>query len=201
MENRWDVRHDAQSGLCPASSVIISGSENYAKGNRSVTIELTPDDEEVLADLLLEWEDAQDSPVPKSAEVLCGPRRDLVDELNRRIDELRSMNRLMIDFTAKTRLMEPAEYDSINAPHCPTIAGFRVLGEIGRGGMGIVYKAIQLNLKRPVALKLINDMSQNPKMLVSRLRDEAEALGKLNHEHVIQVYDVRGGPRGHSIMC
>ena len=155
-----------------------------------MTRELSPDDEELLADLLLQWEDSLDSAEPRTAELLCGQRADLVVELSRRMSALGSMDRLMTDRRARTRLMDPAEFENISAPDCPSIPGFRILGEIGRGGMGIVYKAVQLNLDRHVALKLINSLSQNPKMLISRLRVEAESLAKLNHEHVIRVHDV-----------
>ena len=155
-----------------------------------MTRKLSPDDEELLADLLLRWEDSLDSTEPQTAELLCGQRADLVVELSRRMSALGSMDRLMTDGRARTRLMDPAEFESISAPDCPSIPGFRILGEIGRGGMGIVYKAVQLNLGRHVALKLINSLSQNPKMLISRLRVEAESLAKLNHEHVIRVHDV-----------
>ena len=65
--------------------------------------DLLPDDEELLADLLLDWEDSQSSPPVKTPEELCHDRMDLADELKRRIEMLASMNRLMVDHSAETR--------------------------------------------------------------------------------------------------
>ncbi|HEY0982153.1 protein kinase domain-containing protein [Schlesneria sp.] len=147
-------------------------------------------DEELLADLLLDWEDACHSQTPKSPEQLCGPRTDLVHELTRRIEILGCMDRMLGARLAETRSMSEDEFARILPPDLPSVPGFRVMDEIGRGGMGIVYKATQLNLERDVALKLINNLSQRPQVLIARLRNEADALARLNLENVIRVIDV-----------
>jgi WD40 repeat protein len=72
----------------------------------------------------------------------------------------------------------------------PTIPGYRILGELGRGGMGVVYKAEQVSLKRLVALKMILGTSVAGAQQRERFRTEAEALARIHHAGIVQVYEV-----------
>jgi WD40 repeat protein len=72
----------------------------------------------------------------------------------------------------------------------PMVPGYEILGELGRGGMGNVYRARQLRLNRLVALKLVRADSmvapaQRPRFLV-----EGEVLARLQHPNVVQIYDI-----------
>ncbi|MDX2039316.1 MAG: protein kinase [Isosphaeraceae bacterium] len=80
-----------------------------------------------------------------------------------------------------------AEGDASNMPG--RVAGFVIESELGRGGMGVVFKARQPGLARTVALKMIRDVDARSGM-VSRLRREAAVLARLQHPNIVQIHEV-----------
>jgi WD40 repeat protein len=72
----------------------------------------------------------------------------------------------------------------------PTVDGYRIDHELGRGGMGVVYQARQILLNRTVALKMVLAGAQAPAEAVARFLAEAEAIARVRHPNVVQVYAV-----------
>ncbi|MBL8896622.1 MAG: protein kinase [Planctomycetes bacterium] len=70
------------------------------------------------------------------------------------------------------------------------IGGYRLLSLLGRGGMGTVYRALQMSLDREVALKLLSPELCAEPGFVEQFQREARAAGQLNHPNIVQVYDV-----------
>ncbi len=72
----------------------------------------------------------------------------------------------------------------------PEVPGFVIGDELGRGGMGVVYLARQVGLGRDVALKMISASGQVGPDVAARFRAEAEAIARLHHPQVVQIFAV-----------
>ncbi len=70
------------------------------------------------------------------------------------------------------------------------LGDFRIIREIGRGGMGVVYEAEQQSLKRHVALKILGPTMANSPRQLARFRSEAKAVAQLHHTNIVSVYGV-----------
>lgn len=79
---------------------------------------------------------------------------------------------------------EPAESVPIIVP------GYRIVAPLGKGGMGEVYKAVQLSLNRPVAIKLLPQRVAEDKDRLQRLHAEAALAAKIHAAHVLPVFDI-----------
>ncbi len=68
------------------------------------------------------------------------------------------------------------------------LGDFEIIGELGRGGMGVVYEARQVSLNRKVALKVISSALGLSSKAKVRFQREAEAAGKLHHTNIVPIY-------------
>src|SRR3954454_24041893 len=72
----------------------------------------------------------------------------------------------------------------------PRVPGYEVIGVLGRGGVGVVYRAVHLKLHRTVALKMLLAGAFATRAERQRFAREAELVAGLRHPNVVQVYDV-----------
>jgi serine/threonine protein kinase/tetratricopeptide (TPR) repeat protein len=72
----------------------------------------------------------------------------------------------------------------------PVVAGYEILGPLGRGGMGLVYQARKLESGQVVALKMIRGGAQAELRDLARFRTEAEAVTRLQHPNIVPIYEV-----------
>ena len=75
-------------------------------------------------------------------------------------------------------------------PAMPTLPGYVLDAELGRGGMGVVYKATERNLRRPVALKMILAGAHASPRELDLFRTEAAVVAKLEHPHIIRIHAI-----------
>ena len=70
------------------------------------------------------------------------------------------------------------------------IGKYEVVKHIATGGMGAVYRAVDTELDRPVALKVLNPEIAAQESMLNRFRREAKAAARLRHENIVAIYDV-----------
>jgi len=121
-------------------------------------------------------------------------------ELRHAIEEVQSRRKinpvmlkdLMVDLGYLTQNQAERLKKSIKESKVTThqIPGYQILGKVGAGAMAIVYKARQLSLNRTVAIKVLpKRFTENPEY-VERFYKEGQAAGKLNHNNIVQAFDV-----------
>ncbi|WP_165226488.1 WD40 repeat domain-containing serine/threonine protein kinase [Aquisphaera insulae] len=83
---------------------------------------------------------------------------------------------------------DPADARSTAGMVVPEVPGYEIIGELGRGGMGVVHRAVNLRLNRPCALKMILATGAAAEGAVLRFLAEAEAIARLRHPNVVQTF-------------
>jgi eukaryotic-like serine/threonine-protein kinase len=147
-----------------------------------------------LAELIAEWEEQSGDGKTVALEELCMGVPELLEPLRAQIVLRGEMNSAMA-----TRKIEPSDSrttslserpdDHTFSAELPTVPGYRIVRELGRGGMGIVYLAVQEGLERLVAIKML-PQGMDTQRTLNRFQTEAEVIARLQHPNLIQIYEV-----------
>jgi serine/threonine protein kinase/tetratricopeptide (TPR) repeat protein len=123
----------------------------------------------------------------------CGDTPD-PEEFLRRFPEHSDVLRAQIELHQAVIAEPPDEAGDAaverGSPIVPEVPGYQILGEIGRGGMGVVYRALQERPQRIVALKMLLSPAHASAERRQRFLAEADAIARLQHPNIVQVYEV-----------
>jgi serine/threonine protein kinase len=148
-----------------------------------------------VEELLGRWEDLRAGGRAPAAEELCRDCPELLGEVACRVAALEAMYGVLTVETGVGPDTEGYPGGRGTAPRAealawPEVPGYAVLGQRSQGGMGVVYKALDTRLKRLVALKVIRDGAHARPEMIARFRAEATAVARLQHPHIVQIYEV-----------
>ena len=137
-----------------------------------------------LAELLLRWEQHRVEGRVVSAEELCRDCPELTQQLAERMSALQTSQSLHStpDETGPNLMAARA-----NAMGLPVVGDYQILGQLGRGGMGIVYHAYDRKRQEMVALKTLHRMEPSA---VYRLKQEFRALADVIHTNLVGLYEL-----------
>jgi serine/threonine protein kinase len=131
-----------------------------------------------------------------AARFRCGERpalREYTDRYPELAEDIRELFPAMAQVEHAEGLrkdVEEIEEDgALNSPP-KEIGDYRILREIGRGGMGVVYEAEQISLGRRVALKVLPRQVGDDRMIRERFRREARAAARLHHTNIVPDFEV-----------
>ena len=127
----------------------------------------------------------------RTPEEVCAHQPDLLPQVKARLQRLKEIEYQVDSIFPPARTpTETVNQSATRAEsHFPNIPGYEVLAVLGRGGMGIVYKARHLALKREVALKMLLAGSFAGRQESLRFAREAESVAALRHANIVQIYD------------
>ncbi|MBU0753804.1 MAG: SUMF1/EgtB/PvdO family nonheme iron enzyme [Planctomycetes bacterium] len=127
---------------------------------------------------------------PPEPDTFCAPYPDIAEPLRARIENFLQVAEGLPGLAGGKggKAPMPAAAPKVSAGQ--VLGDFRIIREIGRGGMGVVYEAEQISLKRSVALKVLPAHLSFSERAVMKFRREAEAGGRQQHPGIVAVYAV-----------
>lgn len=149
-------------------------------------------DEPEVEELFREWVRLRKQGKKPRLEDLCADCPELVDQVRERIRPLEKRIRAKRRQQESTRSFATDGESAVNKPLIQ-IDGYTILREIGRGGQGIIFKALQTSTGRHVAVKVLTEARQLSDTERTRFDREAQVLAALEHPHIVSILD-----RGHT---
>ncbi|HVU86176.1 MAG TPA: transporter substrate-binding protein [Pirellulales bacterium] len=149
-----------------------------------------------ISELIARWEALNFQGQNVSIEQLCGDCPELADELRKHVAQLAAPSAQVNETLAEDLTAGSTPSAKLPAPptpgggRYPNLPGYEIVSELGRGGMGVVYKARQIKLNRPVAIKTIISGAHAGARERARFAAEAESVARLQHPNIVQIYDV-----------
>jgi tetratricopeptide (TPR) repeat protein len=163
----------------------------------------SPDGKERFSAVLLACLEAMDNGQPVRREELLARHSEFAADLGKFLEDQERVDRCAAPLRAVARAAQLAALPT-PSPHLTvsetgeevppdsdnSFGHYELLGELGRGGMGVVYKARQKGLGRLVALKVVGPAGGAGGPEQQRFRKEAEMVAELDHPHIVPVYEV-----------
>jgi formylglycine-generating enzyme required for sulfatase activity len=144
-------------------------------------------DEELLADLLIQWEEALEEGRDVSAADLCNERPHLVEELSRRIEALRGTSWMDKPVDGNGNNPPPTETPDPETPPRTLVNRYRLDQKVAEGGFAQVWKGYDLELLRTIAVKMPKPSHIGA---VDSFMAEARRVARLKHPGIVPVHDV-----------
>ena len=133
-----------------------------------------------LGEAIEEYLGLAESGDPPEPEAFADRYPELSDDLIEALDGLAMVRGLVGDPGGAGRALQAGR----------RVAGYRIVRELGRGGMGVVYEAVHVDLDRPVALKVLGAQAAPDSTSRLRFLNEAKTAAGLHHTHIVPVFDV-----------
>ncbi len=163
----------------------MASDAHQASGARGPTLPNCPTKDRLLAFHRGTLPEADVEAVAEHLEA-CATCEAALAQMDGAADPLLAVLRQPLPATAPVRRGDD-EGDPTSAENWPRLPDYQVVCCLGRGGMGVVYRARQVALNRPVALKRLRPADERD---VARARAEAEARARLQHPNIVQIYEV-----------
>jgi serine/threonine protein kinase len=143
-------------------------------------------DSNLVDQLIVEYLDRKQRGESPSIEEYCQLHPEQADEIRSLLKTVDLADADLPDGDATDGMID----GTISEQPIEQLAGYRIVGEIGRGGMGVVYEAEHTELDRNVALKVLpSKASRDPKM-VERFLREARSIAKMHHSNIVPLFEV-----------